>query len=315
MLLSVATMPDTALMIALGYLASYIPWTFVFLFTPYFGIRLYMIHDKEDCKRIQKKLNDQCTHTADGKGHGYSVGFWYLVSISIANEEYDGERYSVWLIATEESYAKLMKDKEVVLKLDSIPIETTALTVFERMGSYHACYYKLRELNIASIKPRAQQEDIIKTIQLYHAKHQHTVVYLHGPPGSGKSLVGVLLANEYGGSYCNSLKPWQPGDNFATLYSEAEPSEDKPLIIAFDEFDTAILKIHEGIPPHKHLPTQVSDKNGWNQLLDSIQRGMYPHVIVLLTSNRPPDFIDGLDSSYIRKGRVDIIAELNTQPS
>jgi SpoVK/Ycf46/Vps4 family AAA+-type ATPase len=218
------------------------------------------------------------------------------------------------MIATENSYKNLMKDKELVIKFDSVPMDTMPLTIYERLGSYQNCYYKVRELNITSIEPRPQQQEIIERIQEHHRKYQHTVAYLHGPPGSGKSLVGVLLANDYSGSYCNTLKPWQPGDNFADLYSEAEPSEDKPLIVVFDEFDAALMKIHEGIAPHKHLPTQVSDKNGWNQLLDSIQRGMYPHTILLLTSNRRPEFIDELDTSYIRKGRVDIIAELNTQP-
>lgn len=306
-------MADTTLLIALGYLASYIPWTFVFLFTQHFGIRLYLVSEKEDCKRIQKKLSGSCTHTEDGKGLGYSIGYWYIVSIKISTTDFE-ENCKIWMIATENSYKNLMKDKELVIKFDSIPIDTMPLTIYERLGSYQNCYYKERELNITSIEPRPQQQEIIERIQDHHRKYQHTVVYLHGPPGSGKSLVGVLLAKDYSGSYCNTLKPWQPGDNFANLYSEAEPSEDKPLIVVFDEFDAALLKIHEGIAPHKHLPTQVSDKNGWNHLLDSIQRGMYPHTILLLTSNRTPEFIDELDTSYIRKGRVDIIAELNTQP-
>ena len=304
-------MTDNAtLLIAIGYVASQIPWTFIFLLTQFIGIRLYLVNEKEDCKRIQKKVNDRCTHTSNGKGYGYSIGFWYFISINITYEEYDSERYSVWLVATEESYKALMKVKDVVMKVYDEPVETTALTIYDRMGSYQNCYYKVRELKITSIKPRPEQEEIINTIRKHHMKHQHTVVYLYGPPGSGKSLVGVLLANEYKGSYCNNLKPWQPGDNFATLYTDAEPSEEKPLIVVFDEFDIPLLKIHDGIEPHKNLPIQVSDKNGWNQLLDSIQRGMYPHLILLMTSNKNPDFIEALDPSYIRKGRVDITVEL-----
>lgn len=301
---------NTTLLLALGYIASIVPWTIVFMLTPFIGIRLYLVNEKDDCKRIQKKVNDRCTHISDGKGYGYAIGFWYFLHVDIRYEDY-GDRYSIWMIATEESYKALMKEKEVVLKVDDEPIEKTPLTIYDRMGTYQNCYYKMRQLKVTSIKPRPEQEKIITTIREHHEKHQHTVVYLHGPPGSGKSLVGILLANEYEGSYCNTLKPWQPGDNFANLYSEAEPSEEKPLIIVFDEFDTALLKIHEGIPPHKHLPTQVSDKNGWNQLLDSIQRGIYPHLILLLTSNKNPEFINNLDSSYIRKGRVDITVELS----
>jgi hypothetical protein len=92
--------------------------------------------------------------------------------------------------------------------------------------------------------------------------------------------------------------------------SEVEPTAQKPLIIVFDEVDLVIMKIHEGIRQHKNVPTVVSDKSGWNHMLDSIQRGMYSNIILVMTSNRGPEFIDSLDSSYIRKGRVDIIEEM-----
>jgi hypothetical protein len=44
--------------------------------------------------------------------------------------------------------------------------------------------------------------------------------------------------------------------------------------------------------------------------LDSIQRGMYPNIILILTSNRAPEYIHSLDPSYIRKGRVDLTFEM-----
>jgi hypothetical protein len=41
-------------------------------------------------------------------------------------------------------------------------------------------------------------------------------------------------------------------------------------------------------------------------MLDEIHIGMYPHMILLLTSNKSPEFIRELDPSYIREGRVDL---------
>ena len=302
-------------MLALGYLIANVRWEFIFLVTQLFGVRMYTIRDKDDCKRIQKRIGRNSSHLADGnKGYGYSVGLWYIMSISIENSE-GGDRYSIWLIATETSYANLMKDKEPVkpTKLDDefIPIEKTALKVYDRAGSFYNNYFKKREIAMNSMKPRPEQEAIIESIRKLHEEQEHSVIFLHGPPGSGKSLVGILLANSYKGSYCNTLKPWQPGDTIASLYAEVEPTADAPLILAFDEFDGALLKVHSGIEPHKNLPIQVADKAGWNQMLDEIQRGMYPHLILLLTSNRGPEFINALDTSYIRKGRVDLIVELS----
>lgn len=301
---------------SLASLASQIPWTFIFLITQLFGVRLYSLKNKEDCKRIQKRINKWSSHIADGgKGFGWSIGYWYLMSITIENSD-DGDRYSVWLIATASSYDALIKetkDEDLVLdelKDEDVKVEKTSLNIYDRTGSYYNPYYKKHEIRVTTMTPRADQEDVLKTVRQHQDKHDHTVVYLYGPPGKGKSLVGILLANMYNGSYCNTLKPWQPGDTISSLYAEVEPTKECPLILVFDEFDTALLRIHTGIEPHKNLPIQVSDKTGWNQMLDEIQLGIYPHLILLITSNKDPEFIRSLDPSYIREGRVDFCMEL-----
>ena len=234
------------------------------------------------------------------------------MSISVDHSN-DGDQYSVWLISTAASYEALIKGKEcsiVEVSDKSIVDQKTALTIYDRTGSFYNSYYKKRKINVTSITPRPDQETIIKTICNHQDAHDHTVVYLHGPPGKGKSLVGIILANAYKGSYCNTLKPWQPGDTISSLYAEVEPTKESPLILVFDEFDSALMRIHGDIEQHKNLPIQVSDKAGWNQMLDEIQLGMYPYLILLLTSNKSPEFIEALDPSYIREGRVNIIVEM-----
>ena len=151
---------------------------------------------------------------------------------------------------------------------------------------------------------------IIDKIKEHQQKHSHTVAYLWGKPGTGKSMIGLFLAQEMEGTYCNTMIPWQPNDTLMYIYSEAEPTEAAPLVIVFEEFDAAIVKIHVGIEPHRTLPIDVSNKAGWNRMFDEIQRGIYPNLIVILTSNQPPSFFDSLDSSYIREGRVDITFEI-----
>jgi len=109
---------------SLASLASQIPWTFIFLITQLFGVRLYSLKNKEDCKRIQKRINKWSSHIADGgKGFGWSIGYWYLMSITIENSD-DGDRYSVWLIATASSYDALIKEsKDEDLCLDKLDDE------------------------------------------------------------------------------------------------------------------------------------------------------------------------------------------------
>ena len=48
-------------------------------------------------------------------------------------------------------------------------------------------------------------------------------------------------------------------------------------------------------------------------MLDEIQRGLYPHLIIIMTTNKNPEFINNLDPSYLREGRVDIICELDNR--
>jgi hypothetical protein len=300
-------------LLGISTIFSYIPWQLIFLILNIFGIRCYNLRNKEECQRIQKRIGERFSSTTDGgKGEGYALGYWYILYASM-NKSDHGDNYSVWLIATLSSYIELTADKFVVddsiLTEDDKPTKTN-LKVYSREGSFYNNYFKNRTIEIATIEPYENQEKIMNEIKNYYEGHDNAVAYIHGPPGTGKSLISILLANSYKSSYCNTLKPWQPGDTISNLYAEVEPTKDQPLILVFDEFDTALLKIHAGIEQHKNLPLQVQDKTGWNQMLDEIQLGMYPNMILIMTSNKSPEFIQALDPSYIRKGRVNVIAEL-----
>jgi hypothetical protein len=298
----------------LANLLSCIPWTAIFLLTQCYGIRLYYIKRREESTRIQKRLQGSCSHTTDGgRGFGYSVGYWYIASISGESSE-----STVYLIATEASYKALTRDMDEPLAEANDSMEELKpkrkICIYERTGSYENPWWRRRERDAYDI-PTEEQAALIAEIKANQKKHRHTVVLLHGPPCTGKSMMGVLLANEYGSSLCETLKPWQPGDNIGLLHSEVEPSQEKPLVIVFNEIDAALLKIHEGIVPHEKIPIAVSDKTGWNGMFDNIDRRMYQDVILIMTSNRDPEFIDSLDSSYIREGRVDFIFEMKEKIS
>jgi len=283
-----------------------VPWVMIFLVTQLFGVRLYVVKEKDIALRIQKRLTNS-SHVADaGKGYGYSVGRWYFTSVSIERNEY-GDKYDIWMIATADSYETLTRENDDVAPVGGpdMPVRK-AMTVFDRVGSFTNVWFKRRNITLPDIEPRPEQMAVMGAICAHQEKRGHTVVFLHGPPGSGKSMIGVMLARRMGAAYCNTLKPWQPGDMLADLYAEAEPTAEKPLVLAFDEFDGALMAIHVGIPTHKAVPISIGDKAGWNKFLDEIDRGMFPHLVLVLTSNRDPAFIRALDPSYIREGRVDL---------
>lgn len=104
---------------------------------------------------------------------------------------------------------------------------------------------------------------------------------------------------------CDTFNPTDPGDDIGLIYSTIMPTEDRPLILVLEEFDILINKIHHNmIQPHKHIPIQIKDKTSWNTFFDRIDRGLYPNMIFILTSNIDPEYIDRLDKSYLRNGRV-----------
>lgn len=291
---------------------NYIPWTFVFLITQIFGIRLYYIKNSEECTRIQNRIKVSSQTTDGGKAYGYSYGYWYLLHLSGDGDDI----MSAYIIATADTFKALTEeikeeDKSLFEQGWSPPkiTDDSKINIYERSGEYGRSWFRKRSREAKDI-PIGQQLSIVDTIIDDYMKRMHTVVFIHGPPGTGKSMVGILVANRFSSSFCNTLKPWQPGDTLGCLISEVEPTAQKPLIIVFDEIDLTILKIHEGIPSHKTIPTVVQDKSGWNNMFDAIQRNFYPNIIVIITSNKGPEFINSLDSSYIRKRRVDLIFEM-----
>ncbi len=301
----------------LANIISYIPWSIIFIFTKRFlGIHLYYITQKEECVRIQKRVQGSLTIDG-GKSSGYAVGKWYILHINAIYTDHDGSTYTIYMISTESSYKKLTADIEegeqtITVIPDTKTPPSSKISVVDRTGSFSNVWFRKRDRSLHNT-PNASQATILSIIKKHHTQYRHTVAYIYGPPGTGKSMIGLLLAKELNAVFCNSFKPWQPGDTLGMLYSEIEPSQKNPLILVFDEFDSVLERLHEGIQQHKNIPITVRDKPGWNYLLDEIQRGMYQDLILILTSNKNPHYINSLDPSYIRANRVDIQYEM-TEP-
>jgi hypothetical protein len=156
----------------------------------------------------------------------------------------------------------------------------------------------------------------------YYETHRNAVVVLYGEKGVGKSMIPMLLAKELAKrsrevdtdsviSFCDTHKPTDPGDHFNNLYQRVDPTKHSPLVVVFEEFDIMIHAIHhQTIVPHESVTTAIYNKASWNQFFDRFDRGYYPWTFLLLTSNHSPETIDRLDSSYLRKGRVNLFFEV-----
>lgn len=289
-----------------------IPWTIVFLILNHIGIRLYIIKDKSQCRAIQKSLDGLWTHTKkhDSGGYGFSIGRYYIVFL-------DHNEAECWMITTNKCFQSLTRstigDNTIMFNKtnvsDAAPEQDeNHITVFETIGTYQCRCYLPRTVRMCGLVPNQEQTPVLdKIVELYETQNKHAVVMIHGGVNRGKSITGLLLAIRLQCSYSNTLRPWQPGECLHDFYADVQPSHEKPVVVVFDEFDIVIDRIHKGIAPHQKMPISIQDKSGWNRMLDEIQWGLYPFLIVILISNKPPVHFESLDSSYIRSQRVDHI--------
>jgi hypothetical protein len=296
-----------------------VPWTAAFILVRRYKFRIYTLSKPDECKRVQRRVQDFSSHTTDnGKGYGWAFGYWYIIHMEV---DHDGNS-TVWMIASEHSHNELTKDlddddneepkeNKIILPLPVDTKNTKKLHIYDRRGNYNSFYYRKRSIKSLGFLPKPEQAVIMEEIKTVYQQKGRGVFFIHGPPNTGKSIIGLLLAEYYGGSYSNTFSPWQPGNTLTDLTDEIDLVREKPLIVAFDEVDVALLRIHEStIPDHKNVPTLIQDKTGWNRFLDNFQRGLFPYLILLMTSNKSPEFISSLDTSYLRKGRIDGVFEL-----
>jgi len=287
-----------------------IPWVILIQFTT---LRLYSLRKSDECKRVQKKLTNSSHVADDGKRIGYSFGKWFVLHLAVEpSYEGDGDKYTLIMIATEASYQQLINNNsEEATDTDDEDIECEqSIDLWKRLGALYSPYFAKRNVSVKNISPRREQKSIMDDIKSYYDDHGHAVALIYGEPGTGKSVIGILLAKMFESGYCNTLQPWTPGVTLSQLYNEAEPTEDKPLIVMFDEVDVPLMTIHAGVEPHKCLTTEIANKTGWNKMFDEIDLGLYPNLIIVMTSNKNPDFINALDTCYIRSGRTNVIREM-----
>ncbi len=283
-------------------LAQILPvlWPLPFLLLLPTPLRLHRIVESDKVTRVLRTLRPGAVFVTNDQPSGFVCGRWY---VSFVREYHTprGKNTEVFVLATEGQHKKLLGSSAK----DSPKDVANCMTVWERRGNYFELTYSSRKLEF-SFTSNPQQQLCIDEIQSLFRVNRHVCVMLHGETGCGKSVVGRLLAHQMNGHFCDSWHPDSPGDELGPLWERVRPEEDRPLIVVLEEFDVLLRAAHENrIKPHKYIPIPVRDKTSWNGMLDRLAMGMWPNLILILTSNVTPEIINGWDSSYIREGRVD----------
>tara|TARA_B100000963_G_C22619579_1_gene669178 strand:+ start:633 stop:1688 length:1056 start_codon:yes stop_codon:yes gene_type:complete len=168
--------------------------------------------------------------------------------------------------------------------------------------------YCVRDIKISNdhVFNQKQDELFIKLMNFYN-ENKFAKILISGSMGTGKSYFSYILARKLGCYLCDSFDPTEPSESLTNLYTSKKLSGTQPLIVLIDEIDTIIMKIHQGkIQQHKHYPILTKDKMSWNSFLDKIDYGLFPNLILVMTSNLERDKINKYDKSYLRDGRINI---------
>lgn len=188
--------------------------------------------------------------------------------------------------------------------------------IHNREDSYGRFSYVSRDYHHKKLEPKASQKHIIEQICSNYQETEDlhkvgcSVSFIFGEPGTGKSMIAEFLVQELlkvhsEVHFVDSYNPVDAGDAFARMYTEIGPTRDSPLVVLLDEVDIIIENIHyQRILPHKTQMREISNKVSWNKFFDNFDRLRYPFVYLVMTSNRTEHFINELDASYIRNGRV-----------
>ena len=301
----------------------------IFFILRIFKIYKYEITQNENIKFLQTRIEYEfcLKYNDDNKPIGWVIGFnkFYIPKyICNIGNRYENDSRIIILITTKKQRDILLNKKATIIinnhkstdikninsKKDN-KFNNNDITLYKRNNYYLNIGYCKKKINIGDNIPTNSQKLIINEIITLFKQKNRIVCYLYGKFGQGKTFLTYLLANQLKCSLCKTFNPTDPGDELSELYAIIQPTEDNPLIVLLDEVDIMINAIHnQNIIPHKNIAREVYNKTTWNIFLDNIDFGHFPHLILIMCSNKTPKEINQLDTSYMRKNRVHYMKEV-----
>jgi len=283
----------------------------ILLFLQLFGLQTYLYHEQSDISFLIKNIGIKTGSILNkDKEQGLIFGKWFLGYIYMTEDEKTNR--NLYIIMSKNKYKELQKKKMDKFKLNDTKEEKKIMLVstYDKYGTKWWPQYSETEINYSFLKNRPEQKSIVDEIIEQYKKsiNNSYVAFIHGENGSGKSTIGYLIARSFQSSYTDEWNPMAEGDNIINIINEVQPTKEKPLVIALDEVDKMILKL-DTLKPYKDCPRQIEGKASWNRFFDKVEKGRYPNVILILTSNISPlDKNDTgkmiIDPALIRAGRI-----------
>lgn len=283
------------------------------LFKWMFDVHLYEFESRDRRNRVYSRIaNDLCiVYDEEKRPQGLVVQRAWIPTYFAWVSAYDG---LIYVYATKHTIERWLESPSVtgpsidVKAIERDPVASAKLSYLVKRGDHGHISYGLREISaftMTSFTP-AQQE-IYESVIPFYNQNGFCKLFIDGPVGAGKTFFAYLLAFKLRGYLCTSFDPTQPSESIDTLYTSRQYTKSTPLILLMDEVDTILSQIHNRlIQPHKRFRIPVSNKSDWNEMLDKIELGIYPHIILIMCSNVKKTTIDSWDPCYLRSNRTNM---------
>ena len=281
-----------------------INWLFLFStclhYTPF---KIYQLTNTSKINKIIQVIKPLNNYTLDDEFIGYLYGKWFFGSVDIIETD-NYKKKIFWIICNKKFYSHITykeynseesKVNEILFVEQSEPNEYTS-----RILSFRP-----------ELIPTEIQSNIISKIHNFYMKHNTCVALISGKPGAGKTTIAYLLARQFENKILTKIVPnydVKIDRHFNIIYNRFDVNKNAPLIIIINEIDellTDILKYKPPIDLKTSISGFIKNKQTWNSWLDTFDYGLYPYVILILTTNKSIADTSS-DPSMIREGRINL---------
>ena len=259
------------------------------------------------------------TSTHGDKPIGLIIGRWfiaYITTFSIQKRDSASIGYTITFWSSNKGHKKSLLDdsddlEKEISKDDHVMTSTSINTIetWRHVGAYKGDSIEKFVIPFYNNVCDEQKKVIIHMNEMIETSFANGYgsclsVMIAGPCGTGKSQIAKQFAKMMNATICDDFNPTSPGQNFASLIKTIKPTKKNPLVVLLDECDKIIEKIHTGLTEHEFFVTPATNKATFNTFMDRI--GEYENVFVIFTMNSTFNYIDNLDLSYTRCGRINL---------
>ena len=273
--------------------------TLLLMFLYLFDIQYCISNEKSIYAKIYNNVKWSLIKK-NGDHDGLIIG-WYFVGYIDIIENANGTVQIMTIIIASKKFQKSIG----MIDENNINHNKNSIIRFGTGGTqYHRTYPRFE--TIVDEIPKEEQKKDYDRIITHIKKNKKTVVLICGKSGWGKSRMARMIAKELDYYYTRSFDPFKAGYKMDEFMNVVKPTSKKRVVMLINEIDVYVSKIFEEKNDKKiEGEILITNKSDWNNFFDEIETD-YQNIIIIMTSNKHPEWFDTIDASIMREGRIDI---------